>query len=668
VYLDNKSEHFKPVEPKDFSGQNLSGRSFKGQNLEGANFSYADIRGANFTNANLRGANFSYAQAGLEKSWLFGAILVVASLVLSALSKSVILALLINLILFIGIVTLVSKYNWAMILTANLVIVIAGFISGCIALAISWFINGSVSIFVVLSASVPIALGVVGFIYLTFVGSKGGIISTSVSKVKFGLLAFLISIVEECVKTAIVNTYGTSFRWANLTDANFTAATLKHTNFAADITRTCLFQTKGLEYARLGTTYLQNPHIRQLLVTREGQDKNFDYLDLQGINLQKANLQDASFIGTDISKANLQDANLSRARLVQANLNATDFTGATLTGAYIQDWNITRNTKFDGVRCEYVYMRFPTKEDPNPVRKPDNYKEVFADGEFADFIQPIFDTLDLYHNQQVDPRAIAISFKKLAENHPEAVLQIVGMEVRGEDKFLLRAKTADNANKSELSDEYFKTYHQIKGLPEREIQLLLAEKDNRIRSLETMVMTALERPNFYSNTQIQEVGSMISNPGGFSVGESVHGNINNVQGDSNKVVQRDIMTGDRNINTGGGNYNERIQGDYVQGNKYAGQPQSLAEAAAEIQALLKQLEQKYPTATTSEKMVVAAQAVDKIESNPLLKQRVINAIKEGSLAAFEKAIDNPVGAFVVHAIQGWQEVKKIEEAKYNELQ
>lgn len=78
-------------------------------------------------------------------------------------------------------------------------------------------------------------------------------------------------------------------------------------------------------------------------------------------------------------------------------------------------------------------------------------------GEFGDFIKPIFDTLDLYHNQGVDPRAIAISFKQLAENHPHAELEIVAMEKRGQDKFLLRAKTAATADKSELSAEYFAT-------------------------------------------------------------------------------------------------------------------------------------------------------------------------------------------------------------------
>ncbi|OUL22393.1 hypothetical protein BV378_24850 [Nostoc sp. RF31YmG] len=112
----------------------------------------------------------------------------------------------------------------------------------------------------------------------------------------------------------------------------------------------------------------------------------------------------------------------------------------------------------------------------------------------------------------------------------------------------------------------------------------------------------------------------------------------------------------RFINTGGGDYNERIEGNYIKGNYYAaGQPQSLAEAAAEIQLLLKQLEQTYPTTTKSQQMRVAAEVVDRIESNPEFKKRVIKAVKDGSLAAFEKAIDNPFGAFITEAIKSWQE-------------
>ena len=39
-----------------------------------------------------------------------------------------------------------------------------------------------------------------------------------------------------------------------------------------------------------------------------------------------------------------------------------------VTGAYIKEWNITSNTKFDGVRCEYVYMRLPTKGENNTFK------------------------------------------------------------------------------------------------------------------------------------------------------------------------------------------------------------------------------------------------------------------------------------------------------------
>ncbi|MFL9455885.1 pentapeptide repeat-containing protein [Tolypothrix bouteillei VB521301_2] len=278
-------------------------------------------------------------------------------------------------------------------------------------------------------------------------------------------------------------------------------AILKNTDFRdADLTRVCWKDAKWIELARLENTYLANPKIRRLVVTLKGQAKNLDGLNMEGVSLKTANLQDASFVRANLNHANLQNVNLSGAKLKQAQLNGADLTGAILTGAYIEDWGITGTTKLDDVQCDYVFMRLPTPDDPNPRRKPDNWDERFKDGDFADFIKPIVDTLDLYHNSNVDPRAIAISFKQLAENHPEAELRIVGMEVKGEDKFLLRAKTSPTADKSELSAEYFTIYNELKALAQQEIKALIAEKDNRIASLETMVVTALQSPSFYANT------------------------------------------------------------------------------------------------------------------------------------------------------------------------
>lgn len=119
------------------------------------------------------------------------------------------------------------------------------------------------------------------------------------------------------------------------------------------------------------------------------------------------------------------------------------------------------------------------------------------------------------------------------------------------------------------------------------------------------------------------------------------------------------MSNSFQINTEGGNIhgnNFDGQGNIVHNTTYyySQQKQDLAQAAAEIQQLLNQLEQSYPSTTTSEQMVVAAEAIKRIENNPSLKKRAINAAKEGGLAALEKAIDNPAGAFVVGAIKGWQ--------------
>jgi uncharacterized protein YjbI with pentapeptide repeats len=455
---------------------------------------------------------------------------------------------------------------------------------------------------------------------------------------------------------------GTCFHSADLTEANFTGAILQNTDLRkANLKKTYFDNAKGLDSVCSGESYLQNPLVRQVLVSRKGKNKNFDRLDLRGVNFKGSNLVDASFIGADLSDANLQDANLSRAKLVQTQLDGTDLTGATLTGAYIEDWGITNSTLFDGVRCEYVYMRLPTKENPDPLRKPDNNKEVFADGEFGDFIKPIVDTLDLYHNSDVDPRAIAISLKQLAENHPEAELRIVGMEVKGEDKFLLRAKTAASADKSELSKEYFQIYNKLKALAQQEFLALIAEKDSRIASLENMVVTALQSPKFYSNTQIEKVDNMNPNQGGISQnvsGGTMHGGMQAAQGNNNTQTQGDTtVSGDRTINMGDGNYNERIQGDYVQGNYYAAGQQNLAQAAAEIQQLLQQLEQTNPTTTTSEKMTVVAKAVDEIEKNPTLKARVIGAFKSGGKEALKEAIDHPLVNILIASVEGWQEAE-----------
>jgi len=609
----------------DFSNQKLQGRSFKGQALSNADFRGADVRGVDFSNAVLLGANLAHIKTGLNPSWslclriglvvlaalssfvaayagtFFGSLLPRIKSPLGLVFVSIFTLSLFTLFIFItirrglgialsafAIVSIIAlailaafpgvddTRGVAIVLSMAIAIHIAGVVAGAIAGAVAqilpgqwvWVIMGLVALaaalmgvksgteeltqygeFVaVMAGAVPILIVSIGLsLYVSYQAIRGN--------PKYALICKIA--ISTC------NYGGTSFRGANLTYADFTQANLKHADFRdAILTRTRWFQANHLAQAQTSGTCLEDPKIRQLVVTLNGQDQNFDQMDLRGLNLQGANLADASLIGAKLSEAILQDVDLARAKLVQTQLYGANLTGACLTGACIQDWAISTDTHLEQVRCEHVYMRLPTQEDPDPWRKPDNRHETFREGDFTDFIAPIIKTLDLYRQQNVDPRQIASTFKsldfyhyggidpaaaaialkQLAEEYPEAGLEVVVLEGRGEEKIRLQAVVMGEADSSQLNAKYFEKYRQISSLPYRDIQALLAgasEKDERIRSLERLLENALQQPKFYVETY--------QNQGEFSMSQSRGNvNINSVQGNISGIAaagENQTMTG-----------------------------------------------------------------------------------------------------------------------------
>lgn len=78
------------------------------------------------------------------------------------------------------------------------------------------------------------------------------------------------------------------------------------------------------------------------------------------------------------------------------------------------------------------------------------------------------------------------------------------------------------------------------------------------------------------------------------------------------------------------------------------QKQTLAEAATEIQCLLKQLEQTNPTATETDKVAYVND-----ETTPSFKRRVVGALQEGGETAIEEFLDNPYVNVGKAVIKGW---------------
>ena len=81
---------------------------------------------------------------------------------------------------------------------------------------------------------------------------------------------------------------------------------------------------------------------------------------------------------------------------------------------------------------------------------------------------------------------------------------------------------------------------------------------------------------------------------------------------------------------------------------YSEQKQTLAEAAEEIQHLIKQLEQTNPNATEAEKV-----AYVNSETAPSFKHRVVSALQAGGEAAIEEFLDNPYVNVGKAVVKGW---------------
>ena len=675
---------------RDFQGVSLRGLSFKRKNLSEADFSGADIRGTNFRGANLTKAKFQGAKGGLQKRWLLVFLIVAFILaVISGLFSSV-NGVFVNLIFssdvenpiygsiledkitgWVGLITTIVFWvfviRWGIIASFGFVAVagaIAVAVAGPVAAAGTFPVAGTFAIAVAgaLAVAGPVAVAgafafaVAGAFAFAFAVTVAFAVAVAVAGAFAGAVAVTIILLSAYVaframkgdeKYAFIRNVaiafaalcGTSFRNANLTDADFTNATLKSTDFrGANITRTCWKNTIKLDRIRPGEKYLKDAKVRELVRTEEGQDKNFYRFDFRGINLKEANLQGASFFGTDLNRANLQNANLSTAKLVQTLLEGADLTGATLTGACVEDWAISNTTKLIDINCDYIFLKYPDRE-----RRPADSDKYFEPGEFAKLAQKIPNTVDLIFKDGIDWQTFLKTFEELrVESETEELPVIQTIENKGDGAFVIRVKVSDKIDEAEYERKFWQKYKPMLELKDERIKLLSEQNDfyseeiknkrkqiKKLRKDNTKLMgiveTMAEKENQGYQIDIQENHGPVGNTG------QTYGVVGAV---GNKGKINDLKTAHT--------INETPQ-------------KTLAETAAEIQQLLKQLEQSNPTETTAGQMAVATQAIEIVENNPTLKQRVIGVLKSAGTEAFKEALDNPIANVLVAAFQGWIE-------------
>jgi uncharacterized protein YjbI with pentapeptide repeats len=458
---------------------------------------------------------------------------------------------------------------------------------------------------------------------------------------------------------------------ANLSEANLTHANLTDSMLVGANLSCANLQYASLGYARVHDAFLDNANLSNASLNKTDlrdaslNHANLNEANLSGANLGRANLSEANLskanlgynsisdsitnlseadLGNadlshaDLSSADLSNADLSNADLTGAMLGAvralgTNFSSAILTGACFQNWNINSETKLDSVICAFFYLEAEYYSTENKYcfreRRPSDDSH-FAPGEVVTLLQSVLATIDLVFVNGIDWKAFFLSFQELQTQYGSDNLSIQAIEKKSDKAFVIRLETSLEASKAEVE-------YQVKELYKHKLQLLEAQyranlhaKDREIESYKRESTNMMEIAKLLASKPItveaKAVAGSQSNSDTFNTdlrGANVANFANKVQDNARQQTNQNIYT--------------------------VSEKQSLAEAAAEIQKLLKILEQSNPYATEADQQAFVSAAIA-----PTLKQRAVNAIQSGGKIAIAEFLDNPYLNVAIAIIEGWQ--------------
>ena len=273
---------------------------------------------------------------------------------------------------------------------------------------------------------------------------------------------------------------GTTFRDADLTDADFTGAVLKNAHFqGATLIRTCWKNAQKLRLARIYGSVLARHAIRELLVTGNGYGKDYSRANLAGANLQGANLENANLRDANLNEAKLQEANLKNANLSGAASLGTDFRRAYLTGACLEGWNIDAATQLDGIDCQWVYLlEHPDPRTGSRDRRPHDPDKTFEPGDFEKLYRQIVDTVQILLRNGINPEAFREAFKVLIQQHGVTPDDIRSIEKKGND-VLVTFDVPKDADKAAIARSFDARYAEVTAQLEAARDRLAEERQQR---------------------------------------------------------------------------------------------------------------------------------------------------------------------------------------------
>ena len=279
-------------------------------------------------------------------------------------------------------------------------------------------------------------------------------------------------------------------------------------------------------------------------------------------------------------------------------------------------------------------MKNPQPGTDDRERRPSS--GYFQPGEFTKLFQEVLNTVDLIFRNGVDWKALAAAFKKFQVENEGTELAIQSIENKGDGVIVIKVNVPPNADKEKIHSDLTQGYQLALQEVEKRYKAELQAKDKEIEIYREKSSEMKEIVGLLADRPIQNIIDVTAKA---KSDMSDIFNINQSQATNpNVAVAKDHARQKVNIT-----------------NLTSEQNQNLAEAATEIQELLKQLSKTNSTTTTAEKMAVVTEAAKQIENNSTLKTKVINALKAGGTEAFKEAVNHPLVNILVATMEGWQD-------------
>jgi uncharacterized protein YjbI with pentapeptide repeats len=384
-----------------------------------------------------------------------------------------------------------------------------------------------------------------------------------------------------------VSLYGANLGGSDLKDAQLLKANLTNANlYSADL------RGANLKEADLRGADLRCAKLDDCELIRA----NLSNVLLHRATLKKADLSYAILSHADFTNTDLTEADLSKTQSL-----GTDFTQAQFTGISLEDWNINELTILQDIKCRFMYLR-----RYNRKRLPASGE--FTLGEFTKHFQKSASVVDIIFRNGINWQALLVALDRIQASQ-SIKISIKNINNENENMYFVGMNVPLHIDR-EMFERIF--WNEYDSVSESVNQLNFRQMQTGQKQKETHEIDLMKVIELFCRTLGRQ----------------------NMSGDTYHVGQAGAVGKDA-----------RSDGNTFY---YSRQDQSLAEAAAEIQQLLEQLEQINPSATEAEKIDYVND-----ETTPSFKRRAASALQAGGEAAIEEFLDNPYINVGKAIVIGW---------------